>query len=176
MITPSSSRGPTVDGRTKPDIAAPGTYTASALSDDASPSLGSLGIMGDGEHEMLLGTSMSAPLTAGSVALLMQEDPTLSTDETRSLLKSTARVDGLVQGRGGDLRRREAERASRPDEPNRRVGSSWGPFVPRAGGLRPRCVRHARQRCRRASGPPVHPDPVRPCGGDVPFARVQRTR
>lgn len=101
VIRASSSRGPTVDGRTKPDIAAPGTYTASALSDDASPSLGSPGIVGDGEHEMLLGTSMSAPLTAGSVALLMQEDPTLSTDETRSLLKSTARVDGLVQGRGG---------------------------------------------------------------------------
>jgi len=101
VITPSSSRGPTVDGRTRPAVAAPGTWTASALSDDASPSLGNLGLVGNGQHQMLLGTSMSAPLTAGSVALLLQENPNLSTDETRSLLKNTARVDDRVEARGG---------------------------------------------------------------------------
>ncbi|WP_162899579.1 S8 family serine peptidase [Salinibacter ruber] len=105
VITPSSSRGPTLDRRTKPAVSAPGRWVPSALSDDASPSLEvlgvSLGVLGDGEHQMLTGTSMAAPLTAGSIALLMQEDPTLSTDEARSLLKSTARVDGLVQARGG---------------------------------------------------------------------------
>lgn len=102
VITSSSSRGPTVDGRMKPAISAPGRWIPSALSDDASPSLEpNLGVLGDGEHQVLNGTSMAAPLTAGSVALLMQADPTLSTDEARSLLKSTARVDGLVQGRGG---------------------------------------------------------------------------
>ncbi len=100
IITPSSSRGPTVDGRTKPDIAAPGSFTPSALSDDASATLGANGIVGDGEHHMLLGTSMSAPLTAGSVALLMQEDPSLSTGEVQSLLRSTARTDPFVEARG----------------------------------------------------------------------------
>lgn len=100
IISPSSSRGPTVDGRTKPDVAAPGTFTASTFSDDATPAFGSAGVVGDGEHEILTGTSMSAPLVAGSVALLLQEDPTLSTDQTRDLLSSTARVDGAVQARG----------------------------------------------------------------------------
>jgi subtilisin family serine protease len=99
IINPSSSRGPTVDGRLKPAVAAPGTFTASALSDDASASPAFT--VGEGRHQMLTGTSMSAPLTSGSVALLLQEDPSLSTDGVRSLLKSTARVDGQVQARGG---------------------------------------------------------------------------
>ncbi|WP_263835117.1 S8 family serine peptidase [Salinibacter sp.] len=102
VITPSSSRGPTVDGRTKPDVSAPGRWIPSALSDDASPSLEpNLGVVGDGEHQVLNGTSMAAPLTAGSVALLMQEQPSLSTDEVRSLLRNTARSGEFVEGRGG---------------------------------------------------------------------------
>jgi subtilisin family serine protease len=101
IISSSSSRGPTVDGRTKPDVAAPGTWTASALSDDASPTLGRIGVVGDGEHEMLTGTSMSAPLTAGSVALLLQENPSLSTAEVRSLLRNTARADDAARSGGG---------------------------------------------------------------------------
>ncbi len=101
VITPSSSRGPTVDGRMKPAVAAPGTFTASALSDDAPVNPTSPFVVGNGRHQMLAGTSMSAPLTSGSVALLMQEDPSLSTDEVRELLRSTARVDRQVQIRGG---------------------------------------------------------------------------
>lgn len=102
IITPSSSRGPTVDGRTKPDLSAPGRWIPSALSDDASSSLDpNLGVVGDGEHQMLKGTSMAAPLTAGSVALLMQEQPSLSTDEVRSLLRNTARTGERVETRGG---------------------------------------------------------------------------
>lgn len=100
VINPSSSRGPTVDGRTKPDIAAPGSLTPSALSDDASAALGSPGIVGDGEHQLLQGTSMSAPLTAGSVALLMQEQPSFSTGDVRPLLRETARTDQFVEARG----------------------------------------------------------------------------
>jgi len=98
IIASSSSRGPTVDGRTKPDIAAPGTLTPSALSDDASAA--STLIVGDGEHSLLAGTSMSAPLTAGSGALLMEEDPSLSTEDVRVLLRGTARTDPFVEARG----------------------------------------------------------------------------
>jgi hypothetical protein len=50
---------------------------------------------------MLTGTSMSAPLVAGSVALLLQEDPSLSTNRVRTLLKNTARVDDQVEAAGG---------------------------------------------------------------------------
>jgi len=44
---------------------------------------------------------MAAPLTAGSIALLMQEQPSLSTEEARSLLRNTARSGEFVEGRGG---------------------------------------------------------------------------
>lgn len=39
---------------------------------------------------------MAAPVVAGSVALLMQEDPTLTAPETLSLLQSTARADAFT--------------------------------------------------------------------------------
>ncbi len=101
-ISGSSSRGPTVDGRQKPVVGGPGTVTASALSDDASgPSLGSDFRVGDGEHHLLAGTSMSAPAVAGTAALLLQQDPTLSTNEVRDLLAETARVDDRVEAQGG---------------------------------------------------------------------------
>jgi len=95
-----SSRGPTVDGRQKPAVAAPGAWTISALSSQA-PSPSNLFLAGDGEHQLLTGTSMSAPITAGTVALLLQEDPSLSTNDARTLLTQTARIDDRVEARGG---------------------------------------------------------------------------
>ena len=97
-ITPSSSRGPTVDGRQKPAVAAPGTATLSALSDDSDvppPFVGD-----GGQHRFNLGTSMSSPATAGIAALLLQQDPTLTTDRVRDLLMNSARTDGVVHDRG----------------------------------------------------------------------------
>jgi hypothetical protein len=60
-----SSRGPTQDGRTKPDIMAPGSNTISA-SGDASHTDNNCGTKG------LSGTSMACPTTAGGGALLRQ--------------------------------------------------------------------------------------------------------
>lgn len=64
-IASFSSRGPTADGRTKPDVVAPGTGTVSAA--------------GNGDHadlecatKSLSGTSMSTPTVAGGSALLRQ--------------------------------------------------------------------------------------------------------
>ncbi len=64
-----SSRGPTLDGRIKPDIVAPGTNIASALSSVASEE-GWGGI--NANYTFNGGTSMATPLAAGATALIRQ--------------------------------------------------------------------------------------------------------
>lgn len=73
-----SSRGPTEDGRTKPDIAAPGSNIMAA-------SAGS----GDG-YVSLSGTSMASPFAAGVAALVKAVDPALGPDDVRRILFETA--------------------------------------------------------------------------------------
>jgi len=65
-----SSRGPTNDGRIKPDVVAPGTYILSTRSSVA-PAGGLWGDF-DAYYRYSGGTSMSTPLTAGAVALIRQ--------------------------------------------------------------------------------------------------------
>jgi subtilisin family serine protease len=87
-LTSFSSRGPTRDGRTKPDLAAPGAWICAALSANA-------GWQGafvdpDGVHILEVGTSMAAPHVSGTIALMFSVDPDLATVEIRSILRSTA--------------------------------------------------------------------------------------
>lgn len=61
-----SSRGPTLDGRIKPDVVAPGTSifsTRSLLSDY---------VVTNGAYGLMSGTSMATPITAGGVAQIRQ--------------------------------------------------------------------------------------------------------
>lgn len=58
-----SSRGPTDDGRTKPDIVAPGTLVNSVRSTASA---------GSGTYVLFSGTSMATPLTAGAAAVARQ--------------------------------------------------------------------------------------------------------
>lgn len=70
-----SSRGPTDDGRIKPDVIAPGTNILSARSHDPAfaPLLGSWGVYAENENYVYNGgTSMATPLVAGTVALVRQ--------------------------------------------------------------------------------------------------------
>jgi subtilisin family serine protease len=89
-----SSRGPTRDGRIKPDLVAPGAWIASARSAQASPA-GRLTLPG-GDYTMLLGTSMAAPHVTGAVALLLSRRPNLTWSEIRDALISGARADHQV--------------------------------------------------------------------------------
>jgi hypothetical protein len=64
-----SSRGPTLDGRTKPDVVAPGAFIASVRSSVASGSgWGTI----DANYMYMGGTSMSTPLVAGAATLVRQ--------------------------------------------------------------------------------------------------------
>ena len=65
-----SSRGPTDDGRVKPDIVAPGTNIISARSHD--PGAGTGWGVYDDHYIYEGGTSMSTPLTAGAAALVRE--------------------------------------------------------------------------------------------------------
>ncbi len=69
-IADFSSRGPVADGRFKPDIAAPGTYVASALSSFLAQ--GMCGGPLDSLHEACSGTSMATPHVAGGAAIFQQ--------------------------------------------------------------------------------------------------------
>lgn len=93
-LAPFSSRGPTRDGRIKPDLSAPGAWIASARSREAQVS--PWYALPDGLHMVLAGTSMAAPHVAGACALLLSLRPSLSWDEVLSALRAGARVDGFV--------------------------------------------------------------------------------
>ena len=94
VLSSFSSQGPTRDGRTKPEISAPGAWVGAALSGDALWQ-GYL-VNPDGVHTMELGTSMATPHVSGAVALLLSINPQLTAGEVRSLLTDVATRDGFT--------------------------------------------------------------------------------
>jgi subtilisin family serine protease len=92
-----SSYGPTLDGRLKPNVSAPGVSVESSLSSfrDGTYTVTSTAEF-DGmtyDFAKLSGTSMSSPATAGVVALMLEANPTLTAGDVRDLLEQTARED-----------------------------------------------------------------------------------
>ena len=73
-IVPFSSRGPCVDGRIAPTVTAPGSHMASTASYSASyPSYCKDLISGtSGSYSWMSGTSMSAPMVSGALAIISQ--------------------------------------------------------------------------------------------------------
>jgi len=67
----SSSRGPTDDGRIKPDVIAPGAYVRSCLSQEATDTAGGT-VQPGGWYIEYSGTSMATPNAAGSAALIRE--------------------------------------------------------------------------------------------------------
>ena len=77
-IASFSSTGPTADYRIKPDVSAPGVNIACAMA-------GTIDEVGAAS-----GTSLAAPLVAGVVALMLQENPSLSPPDIMESLHSTS--------------------------------------------------------------------------------------
>jgi serine protease AprX len=88
-LSPFSSRGPTVDGRIKPDLLAPGEGIVAARANTR-----------DGTAR-LSGTSMASPFVAGVAALMLEANPDLTPVEVKQILMRTA-VDFGVPGRDID--------------------------------------------------------------------------
>jgi hypothetical protein len=94
-----SSLGPTADGRTKPDLIAPGSALVSAVNTcDKSFHSNSREVVakeptGSFFYAVMQGTSMAAPMVTGAVALLLQECPMLTPDSVRRILQRTAYLD-----------------------------------------------------------------------------------
>jgi serine protease AprX len=118
-IAPFSSRGPTyIDNVAKPDIVAPGVGIES-LADSSSllyathPSARLWGTVDTvaPPYLSLSGTSMAAPVVAGTVALMLQANPRLTPNLVKAVLQFTAefrpKYDPLTEG-GGFLNARGA--------------------------------------------------------------------
>ena len=95
-----SSLGPTLDGRIKPDISAPGVNVASSISsftDNSYTPVLTVPFMGRSyPFARFSGTSMSAPAVTGVAAMVLQANPSLSPAEVRTLLRATARTDNYT--------------------------------------------------------------------------------
>lgn len=101
-IAPFSSRGPRIDGLTKPNITSPGTvivsirdrdvYTVSSTSwidNDGIPG-------GDANYFVMQGTSMATPMAAGTAALILQRYPTVTPAMIFSALQDYSATDAFT--------------------------------------------------------------------------------
>jgi serine protease AprX len=86
-----SAYGTSEDGAVKPDLVAPGTNIVARLVNQ------NMGLAGShpankvgNQYFRMSGTSMSAPMVSGAVALLLQDEPGLTPDQVKYRLMATA--------------------------------------------------------------------------------------
>ncbi len=86
-----SASGKTLDGFYKPEVVAPGKDIYSALSSKSTWGAGYPDrTQFNNEYFRLSGTSMAAPMVAGVVALLLEDEPNLTPDQVKYRLTATS--------------------------------------------------------------------------------------
>ena len=86
-----SAYGPTLEGNLKPDLVAPGTNIISDLASTSSVVYRQHPANRvNNSYFRMSGTSMAAPMVAGAVALLLQDEPNLNPDQVKYRIKATA--------------------------------------------------------------------------------------
>jgi serine protease AprX len=98
-IAEFSSRGPTADGRAKPDLLFPGVAVTAPRATGTS-----LGTPVNALYTKVSGTSQATPMATGTTALLLQANPRLTPDEIKARMVRGARrlptADLNAQGSG----------------------------------------------------------------------------
>jgi len=92
FVTTFSSAGPTFEGFVKPELVAPGGHIKGLMNRTSSIGWGhDMHNDGSGFYQ-LSGTSQSTAITSGIVALMLQDSPTLTPDDIKCRLISTAKA------------------------------------------------------------------------------------
>jgi serine protease AprX len=155
-IAEFSSRGPTaIDQVAKPDVVAPGVGIESLSAPSSALALAHPGALLPGTvavsylpYMSLSGTSMSAPVVSGTVALMLQANPALTPNQVKAILQYTAETsafhDPLTQG-GGYLNAKGAVELARylrnpststyPDASRWAARLIWGNYLVQGGRL-----------------------------------------
>ena len=97
-IASFSARGPTSDGRVKPDVLMPGVDIVSCRAQGTS-----MGAPVDALYTRSSGTSMATPHATGAAALLLEAFPNLTPVQLKERLMNTAKdlgLDANAQGKG----------------------------------------------------------------------------
>lgn len=102
-ISTFSSKGPTTDGRMKPDITAPGEWIVAPYSYAVINNISYSARLKEGDsiivdnrkyvYGSIRGTSAAAPMVTGTLAIWLQAKPDLTPDEVREILSKTAIQD-----------------------------------------------------------------------------------
>lgn len=129
-VSSFSSRGPTSDGRIKPDVTAMGSAVFM------------VSVSNNATYERHSGTSFSTPLTAGLVALLLESHPLWRPFEVREALRETAKNHtapnnnigwGLVEGLLANAWIPSTTSAGEPDAPGDAIQLAAAPNPVRPG-------------------------------------------